>query len=51
MTIAAVELARDKRVDLADALLALHTARAQEPVCTFDAADFRRLPGRWSAPG
>ena len=50
LTIAAVELARDKRVDFVDALLALHAERASESVCTSDAADFRRLPGRWSPP-
>lgn len=47
--IQAIELAAEKNVDFADAVLALRAARQGEPVCSFD-GDFRRLPGRWTAP-
>lgn len=50
LLVRAIELARDKNVDFADAVLALQAARSQEPVCTFDENDFRRLPGRWVLP-
>jgi predicted nucleic acid-binding protein len=49
--IRAVELARDKNVDFADAVLALEAARDGETVCTFDAKDFKRLPAPWISPG
>jgi predicted nucleic acid-binding protein len=42
--IEAIELMRDKNVDFVDAVLALQAARRGETVCTFDAADFKRLP-------
>lgn len=44
--IQALELARDKDVDLVDAALALHAASRGEPVCSF-AGDFKRLPAEW----
>ncbi len=49
--IRAIELARDKNVDFADAVLALEATRDGETVCTFDAKDFKRLPARWISPG
>jgi predicted nucleic-acid-binding protein len=49
--IRAIELARDKNVDFADAVLALEAARDGETVCTFDAKDFKRLPALWTSPG
>jgi predicted nucleic acid-binding protein len=46
----AIELARDKNVDFADAVLALEAARDGETVCTFDKTDFKRLPTAWISP-
>jgi predicted nucleic acid-binding protein len=46
-----LELARDKNVDFADAVLALQAVRNGEVVCTFDETDFRRLPATWQQPG
>ena len=51
LIIRAVELARDRNVDFADAYLALQAAERGERVCTFDESDFRRLPVEWMAPG
>lgn len=48
--IQAIELARDKNVDLVDAVLALQAAERGESVCTFDESDFSRLPAAWLAP-
>jgi predicted nucleic acid-binding protein len=48
--IRAVELARDRNVDFADAYLALQAAEHGETVCTFDESDFRRLPVEWTVP-
>jgi predicted nucleic acid-binding protein len=48
--IRSLELARDKNVDFADAVLALEAARNGEVVCTFDETDFRRLPTTWLSP-
>jgi predicted nucleic acid-binding protein len=48
--IRAIELARDKNVDFADAVLALEAVRDGETVCTFDATDFKRLPASWISP-
>lgn len=48
--IGAIELARDKNVDFADAVLALEAVQAGETVCTFDAKDFKRLPATWMSP-
>jgi predicted nucleic acid-binding protein len=48
--IRAIELARDKNVDFADAVLALEAVRAGETVCTFDKTDFKRLPAPWVSP-
>lgn len=48
--IQAIELARDKNVDLVDAVLALQAAERDEPVCTFDESDFSRLPVSWRVP-
>src|SRR4051794_18950485 len=42
--IQAIELGRDKNVDLVDAVLALQAAERDEAVCTFDESDFSRLP-------
>lgn len=50
LIIRAVELARDRNVDFADAHLALHAAERGERVCTFDESDFRRLPVEWMVP-
>ncbi len=50
LLIRAIELARDKNVDFADAVLALEAARDGEVVCTFDAKDFKRLPASWISP-
>jgi predicted nucleic acid-binding protein len=50
LIIRAVELARDRNVDFADAYLALQAAERGETVCTFDESDFRRLPVEWTAP-
>ena len=50
LIIRAVELARDRNVDFADAYLALQAAGHGEKVCTFDESDFRRLPVEWMAP-
>jgi predicted nucleic acid-binding protein len=51
LIIRAVELARDRNVDFADAHLALQAAEHGETVCTFDESDFRRLPVEWTVPG
>jgi predicted nucleic-acid-binding protein len=51
LIIRAVELARDRNVDFADAYLALQAAGHGEKVCTFDESDFRRLPVEWMVPG
>jgi predicted nucleic acid-binding protein len=51
LIIRAVELARDRNVDFADAYLALQAAERGETVCTFDESDFRRLPVEWIVPG
>jgi predicted nucleic acid-binding protein len=51
LIIRAVELARDRNVDFADAYLALQAAERGETVCTFDESDFRRLPVEWTMPG
>lgn len=48
--VGALELARDKNVDFADAVLALEAVRNGETVCTFDETDFRRLPATWMSP-
>jgi predicted nucleic-acid-binding protein len=48
--IRAIELARDKNVDFADAVLSLQAARDGETVCTFDKTDFKRLPAQWTTP-
>lgn len=48
--VGALELARDKNVDYADAVLALEALRNGEAVCTFDETDFRRLPATWISP-
>jgi predicted nucleic acid-binding protein len=48
--IRAIELARDKNVDFADAVLALEAGRDGDTVCTFDAKDFKRLPAPWISP-
>jgi len=48
--IQAIELARDKNVDLVDAVLALQAAERGESVCTFDESDFSRLPASWRVP-
>lgn len=48
--IQAIELARDKNVDFLDAVLALQAVRNGETVCTFDKADFKRLPATWISP-
>jgi predicted nucleic acid-binding protein len=50
VTIQAVELARDRNMDFADALLALQAAERGERVCTFDESDFRLLLVEWMAP-
>jgi predicted nucleic acid-binding protein len=50
LIIRAVELARDRNVDFADAHLVLQAAERGEKVCTFDESDFRRLPVEWMAP-
>ena len=50
LIIRAVELARDRNVDFADAYLALQAAERGETVCTFDESDFRRLPVEWMIP-
>jgi predicted nucleic acid-binding protein len=49
LMIHALELARDKNVDFADAVLALQAVRQGESVCSFD-QDFKRLPAAWIAP-
>lgn len=46
----ALELAASRNVDYLDAVLAVEAAAAQESVCTFDAKDFKRLPGSWVLP-
>jgi predicted nucleic-acid-binding protein len=51
LLIQAIELARDKNVDFADAVLALQAVRQSDVVCTFDETDFRRLPATWQLPG
>jgi predicted nucleic-acid-binding protein len=51
LIVAAIELARDKNVDFADAILALAAAHRQETVCTFDQSDFQKLPAAWALPG
>lgn len=48
--IRAVELSRGRNVDFVDAYLALQAAARKEPVCTFDATDFKRLPVEWEVP-
>lgn len=50
IVVGALELARDKKVDFADAVLALEAVRNGETVCTFDETDFRRLPATWMSP-
>jgi len=50
LIIRAIELARDKIVDFADAYLALQALRQDETVCTFDETDFKRLPAKWVLP-
>jgi predicted nucleic acid-binding protein len=50
LSIRAVELSRDRNVDFVDAYLALQAAAHKEPVCTFDEADFKRLPVEWVMP-
>lgn len=51
LMIRALELARDKNVSFADAVLALQAARREEAVCTFDVTDFKKLPAVWTSPG
>jgi predicted nucleic acid-binding protein len=51
LMIRALELARDKNVSFADAVLALQAVRREEAVCTFDVADFKKLPAVWTSPG
>ena len=51
LLIRALDLARDKNVDFADAVLALQAARRDEAVCTFDVTDFKKLPASWTSPG
>ena len=48
--VGALELARDKNVDFADAVLALEAIRDRATVCSFDETDFRRLPAPWLSP-
>jgi predicted nucleic acid-binding protein len=50
LIIRAVERARDRNVDFADAYMALQAAERGETVCTFDESDFKRLPVEWMAP-
>ena len=50
LIIRAVELARDRNVDFADAYLALQAAKRGQTVYTFDESDFRRLPVEWMVP-
>ena len=50
LIIRAVELARDRNVDFANAHPALQAAGRGERVCTFDESDFRRLPVEWMVP-
>ena len=50
LMVRALELARDKNVDFADAVLALQAARRDEAVCTFDVTDFKKLPAAWVTP-
>ena len=47
LIIRSIELARDQNVDFADAYLSLQAESRNETVCTFDAADFKRLPANW----
>ena len=46
----ALQLVRDRNVDIADAWLAVKAARAGEAVCTFDKTDFKKLPAAWESP-
>lgn len=48
--VGAIELARDKNVDFADAVLALQAVRNGEEVCSLDETDFRHLPAKWLSP-
>jgi predicted nucleic acid-binding protein len=50
LIIRSLEFARDKNVDFADALLALQAALNNETVCSFDEADFQRLPAKGRLP-
>jgi predicted nucleic acid-binding protein len=50
LMVRALELARDKNVDFADAVLALQAVRRDEAVCTFDVTDFKKLPATWTTP-
>lgn len=45
-----LDIARDKNVDFADAVLALQAVTNGEVVCTFDETDFSRLPAAWQLP-
>lgn len=51
LMIEAIELSRDKNVDFIDAYLAARVAGRDNEVATFDEADFKKLPARWSLPG
>ncbi|MDH3603974.1 MAG: PIN domain-containing protein [Candidatus Tectomicrobia bacterium] len=50
LTIRALESSRDQNVDYIDAYLAHQAAASGERVCTFDTADFRKLPVEWMTP-
>ena len=50
LTIRALESSRDQNVDYIDAYLAHQAAASGELVCTFDTADFRKLPVEWVTP-
>lgn len=46
----ALELAASRNVDFVDACLAVEAAASDDPVCTFDSTDFKKLPARWMTP-
>lgn len=49
-TLRAIELARQARVDLIDAMLAIDAAAHGEAVCTLERADCKKLPVDWVEP-
>ncbi len=50
LVIHAIELSQDRNVEFIDAYIALKASQAGQEVCTFDEADFKKLPAKWTLP-